>query len=282
MAEEARHLETGISDDGASFTILEDDGSLDGITDPDGTKDDGTKDDGKKDQKTEEEFFDFDKVPEDQREALKDAYGKMQTAYKDKTKNFADLQERAGMVDTLVEKLNNLSTAVSSQSQGIKSKEEKVDQKEERALKFQFEEKDYYKPVFEEIAGLVSNLRNDIHEMRQGNETDKKTTFTNGVKSFFADNKVEKEVVVQMDQIAAEMGPGVYKNLPKLVKIAKLDLGLPIGEKTQITNTNTQKRVGVKRQVESESRKARDIQIKPANTIEEAWNQSEKQLKEQQ
>lgn len=282
MSEEARHIETGISDDGTSFTIMEDDGSLEGITDPDGTKDDGTKDGVKKDQKTEEEFFDFDKVPEDQREALKDTYGKMETAFKEKTKNFADLQERAGMVDTLVEKLNNLSTVVSSQSQGAKQEQEKVDRKEEKALKFQFEEKDYYKPVFEEIAGLVTNLRTDIAGMKQGFETDKKTSFADGVKTFFADNKVEKEVVVQMDRIAAEMGPGVYKNLPKLVKIAKVDLGLPIGEKTQTVNTSTQKRVGVKRQVESESRKARDIQTKSANTIEEAWNQSEKQLKDQQ
>jgi len=278
MSEEAKHLETGISDDGTSFIILKDEDNLDEIIDDDKKDDDKN---GKKDQIIEEEFFDFDKVPKDQQDAFKETYGKMQTAFKDKTKNFADLQERAGMVDALVEKLNGISAAVSSQSQSKKPEEKVVDRKEEKVLNFKFEEKDYYQPVFEEIAGLVSGLKQDISSMKQGFETDKTTTFQQGVRNYFNENKVEKNVVVQMDRIAAEMGPSVYKSLPRLVKMAKMDLGLPLENKTQIASTKTQKRVGVKRQVESGNRRARDIDTKPAQSITEAWNQAEQQLKNQ-
>lgn len=278
MAEGIKHLETGVSDDGTSFTVIEDDGSLGGISGEGEGEGEGDK---KKD--TEEYFFDFDKIPEDQRTAFKDTFEKMQTAYKDKTKGAPELQQKADMVDTLVDRLNNLSSAVSSQSQVVKPEEVKTGQKkEEQAIKFQFEEKDYYRPAFEEIAGLVSQLRDDIGSIKQGYNTDKQTTFTKGVKSFFSENKVEKKVVTQMDQIASEMGPGVYNNLPKLLKMAKMDLNIPLENKTKTTiNTEPHKKVGIKRQVESGSRKARDIEIKPAGTIREAWEQSEKQLRDQ-
>ena len=275
MAKGAR-LETGISDDGESFTVLAESDELDDVT-GDAVKDDEPGD------TEEEEFFDFDKIPEDQREGLKGTFEKMQTAFKEKTKGNADLEERAGMVDTLVEKLNTLSTAVSSATQEKKPDETPVDKTKERALKFEFEQKDYYQPAFEELAGLISDLKTEITGVRTGIDTDKQTTFADRVNNFFDEAKLDKTVVKQMDNIAGKMGRGVYNDLPRLAKLAKMELGLPTETKTKIDNVTKlpQKRVGVKSQVESGSRRARDVEKKDAQTITEAWDQSEAQLRKQ-
>ena len=255
--------------------MLEDSDDLDDVT-GDNVEDDKTGD------TEEEEFFDFDKIPEDQRAGLKGTFEKMQTAFKEKTKGHADLEERAGMVDILVEKVNNLSAAVSSKTQEVEPGKTTVDTTKERDLEFQFEDKDYYAPAFKEIVGLISDLKAEVTGVRTGIDADKKESFSDRATKFFDSAKLDQSVIRKMDDIARTMGKGVYNDLPKLAKLAKVELGVPLEKETIVTNPivkKPQKRIGIKSQVESGSRRTRDVEVKSANSIEEAWNQSEKQLK---
>ena len=266
-----REVDVGISDDGQKFTVVEED-------------DENLENLGEEEEETEKDkefFFDFDKVPEDQRDAFKETFGKMQESYKTKTKDVTDLQSKAALVNSLVDRVNALSSAV-SQSQGVQPRSDVGSGKpaeEQHGLKFKFEEGDYYRPVFEELTGLVSGIKTDIEGLK-GNFAERiKTDFQTTVKNFFSQNKVDKDEVVQMDNIAARMGTGVYNDLSALRKLARLELNKPSLDKKETVSIASRKRVGIKRQVESSSQSSRDIESKPVTSIREAFDKATRDLR---
>lgn len=280
MADE--DIETGLSDDFSTYTIVKDDGKLENIED----EGESGKGEGEGEGEGEETFFDLEEVlknvPEDQHKGVSEAYEKMQTAFKTKMSGIANMQQQAGLVNALVEKLK----AVPSQTQVQPEIKPKVDE-EGKGLKFKFEDKDYYEPVFKEMVGLISGLQKSIDSMQTGYEVDRKVDFQTGVKNFFSQNKTElvPNIIQKMDEIAMEYGKDakgnfvMYQNLPRLLKMAKTDLG--IKDKTTPINTKKSK-VGVKRQIESQSRKKVSTQEKPAQSMREAWDQAEEQLSQQE
>ena len=76
-----------------------------------------------------------------------------------------------------------------------------------------------------------------------------------------------------MDEISKAMGSGVYNDLPRLLKIAKSELGIrDIPQGRPRPNENNI--------VEFRGRKKSDSTVdqRPAKTMEEAWNRAQEQL----
>lgn len=282
-------IETGLNDDFTSFTVLNDDGNLDDIQDDgdldgdqNGNQDDGNQDDN---QDGNQPFFDIDNVlqgvPEDKKEEVTGIFDKMQKAFDTKTKERGDaVSQQNSLISSLVDRLKG--TPLQNQNADVtKPGKPSV---EESGLQFKFEDKDYYEPVFKEIVGLISKMNNSISSMKQGYADDQSTSFSNGIKKFFSDekNNVTENVIRKMDEIAAEYGKDskgnfiMFKNLPRLLKMAKSDLGVE-DKVTKIPQKNNS-RVGVKRQIESRSRRKSNIPNKVASTMQQAWELAEDQL----
>jgi len=277
----AEKIEPGLNDDFSEYTIIKDDGTLDNI------QADEDEEGEEENQIEDKEFADLDEVvkslpkdlPEDQREAISKAFEKVQTAYKNKLSKIESIQNQADFANALVEKLKQ---AVPPQTQSPVEKKQTVEEK--KGLRFKFEDNDYYKPAFEEIASSMSEIQKSIDELRTGVSTDKKANFQKEVRTFFSQNKVTPAIIQKMDEIATEYGDDadgnkiMYKNLPRLMKMAKVELGIKdtVPKKKQSTN--------VKRQVESSSnRKSVNMTTqKTPKTVKEAWDLAEEQLAEQQ
>ena len=266
MSLEENEVQSGLSDDLNTFTVIKDEDGLDNIdeyTPPDDNREpvDNTSEDG---------FFDINTVPEDQREAVTATYGKMKTAFDEKMSGVnATQQQQTATINALVEKLKGV------QSQGQPAT--KPDVPTEREMQFKFEKGDYYKPAFDEVADLVSGLTNTLDGLKNGYMQDKQAYLETNVKSFFARNKVSPQVLGKMDEIAVEFGKDnegnfiAHRNLPRLLKMAKSDLGV-VDKPTPRPNPRNQ--------VESSTKKRGTVQRKPANSMQEAWKQAESMLKE--
>ena len=266
-------IQSGLNDELTEFTVLEDNDSISNI-DAEKENQEESEENQTSNLDDEDTFFDINEIPEDQREAFSGTYGKMQKAFKDKTaKNDGEQQRQAALVNTLVEKLN---ATVSSQQ--APPGEKSIDAAEKRRMKFKFEEGDYYKPAFEEIAGVLSGLATTMEGLKTGYLKDRQTDYQESIKTFFSSNKVNPVVVKKMDEIALEYGKDVngnfvaFKNLPKLHRLAKKELGML---------TNVPNKPNQRNQVESKSRnRSTPVREKPAETMQEAWKQAEQQLRE--
>uniref|UniRef100_A0A6M3KYW5 Uncharacterized protein n=1 Tax=viral metagenome TaxID=1070528 RepID=A0A6M3KYW5_9ZZZZ len=267
----------GLSDDLSTFTVIKEDDSLENISEEQNLDTDGNV------ISTEElpNFFDLDKVPEAQRELVKPIFEQMQTAFKAKMGEADGLKTQLDLVTDLVKKMN----VAPSQSQVLKPSETVDKGAEQTGLKFKFQEDDYYKPVFEELATLISGIKGSVDGVNQKVVADSQATFQSNVKKFITDNKIQPAVLVKMDQIAESFGKDargnyvLYNDLSRLHTLAKTELGIAVKPNTSNVNTNTKPHV--KRQLETVTIKKGIADDKPANSMADAWNQAKEQLANQ-
>ena len=211
----------------------------------------------------EESFFDMSSIPEDQREAFSETFEKMQSAYKSKTTGLDALQHKTEVVDALINKLNETTPTQ-------KATQETVVEPKEKGLDFEFEDGDYYEKPFQQVTDMVKDLKAEMSKMQTSSETKTQSDFKTKVTGFFNDNKVDNKVIAQMDAIAGELGNQAYNNLPRLLNLAKMELGIDLKPKTT-PKPNPRSRVEHKTM-----RKA--VQHKEPNSMAEAWAQAEDQL----
>lgn len=70
-----------------------------------------------------------------------------------------------------------------------------------------------------------------------------------------------------MDEIAKSFGPGAYNDLERLHKLAKAELGIREAPVTQQKKENVF-------QFSNRSKRDSNVEVKPAKTMLEAWNQA--------
>jgi len=206
-------------------------------------------------------FFDINSIPEDQREMFSETFEKMQAAYEEKTTGIDALQHKTEVVDALIKKLNDTDQ---------KPIQKNVLEPKGKEFDFEFEDGDYYAKPFQQVTDLVKDLKNDISNMKTNSEKKEHSNFQEKVRGFFNENKVDNKVITQMDAIAGELGPSAYNNLPRLLNLAKMELGIDLTPKT------TPKAKPRSRVENKTMRKA--VQHKEPSSMTEAWALAEEQL----
>jgi hypothetical protein len=113
---------------------------------------------------------------------------------------------------------------------------------------------------------------------------DKVQTKEEKMKSFFRENKLPKEVVQKMDEIAQELGGGgkAYDNLPRLLKLAKYELGISDTQKQKNEDDIPRNRDRGKRTVfEFSSSRKSGVEKPVIKSMLDAWNAAEDQLRQE-
>ncbi len=202
------------------------------------------------------------------------------------TKLLGELKERTTQLDGLKNNAD-LANAIKGLKESFSKpvEEEKSDDDSDNDNPFKeltFEEGDYYRkflePIMLSIRGINKQLKNiagDVSETRA-------SSWKNSVKDFIIREKLSKEIVLKMDELAKSMGVGVYNDLPRLSKLAKMELGLDnkkIPENNDEDDELNQKRKNIVNF--SRRRSASDILPPKVNTMAEAWDAAEDQLAEQ-
>lgn len=200
---------------------------------------------------------------------------------KDKTAKLGSLSERADIADAL-KQIASTTAAV------VKGKESASDvEKPEEVDLFKdvkFEDGDYYQKYFKSVFQGINQLNKAIKGISDSVQNGEKESFINTAKRFVKENKLPKEVVLKMDEIAKELGPGVYKNLPLLSKMAKLELGIkdekPRSEE-KIDDGDDNPASSRKRSVEMSNRRKGQVNKKPVTSMADAWDKAEEELTEE-
>ena len=106
----------------------------------------------------------------------------------------------------------------------------------------------------------------------------KKTTWVETVKTFVKQERLSDDVVLKMDELAKSMGAGVYNDLPRLAKLAKLELG--IKDKADKKDDDDGDIEQKKRNVVNftNRRKGADVKKVPVKSMMDAWNAAEDDL----
>lgn len=276
-----KELNVGISEDGQDFTIVVDDDSLSGIR-PEGEEEEEEEVEGELEKK--EPLFNKEEllkdVPEEHKQAILNVITNAEGIVSSKLAGMDALRTKAEMTEALLERL---SAAQSNVQQAVAPAIDSSKDKPKLEDSFQFEEKDYYAPFFKKLLGVIEGLETKVDGVQSSFTQSAQDTLKGNVRTFFASNKVDRPVIAKMDEIAQEYGKDekgnfvMYHNLPRLLKMAKTDLGLSVSEKPK-----NRPKVNPKKQVESGSlrKSVKTVAEKPAQTMMEAFDQTLEQLNE--
>ena len=283
-----REIDVGISEDGKNFTVVTDDDSLTGITDDEEEvelDDDGNEivhedESGDKDEPLFDKETLLKDVPEEHKAALLNVISQAEGVISSKLTEADAWKAKAEMTEVLLEKLSTITQRGTQESTHAAAPKEKPKLEES----FKFEENDYYAPLFKKMLGVIEGLESKIDGVQASNTQDKVETLKGTVRGFFAANKVDRPVIAKMDEIAQDYGKDAegnfvaYKNLPRLLNLAKSELGIS----TVKPKPKARPKVNPRKQIESGSlrKSVRTIADKPAGTMMEAFNQTLEQLNE--
>lgn len=265
-------LEGFLSDDGQSFTsLVESDDVDEGKPNDDGTSVDKSVASDQIDQLLGK--IKIESLPEDQRTLftqLSETIKNMKTELSGVKKD----SDIGAVLQKIVERLNQSpGTSTTVDKQVPVKKDRLVDQ-----LKFDNPEQDYYAPHLKMLASAIDKMADNIDGIGKRFDESTKNTFVKNVQSFVRINKIPETVIRKMDEIAREFGPGAYNNLERLHKYAKVELGI----KDAPTNLRVVEGGDRKKAVEFRGKRRTEsvMDNKPAKTMQEAWDQAERQLAE--
>jgi histidyl-tRNA synthetase len=245
-----------LSDDGTEFTRF--------VEDKD-TNDDGNVSDSGNEQPSGIDDIikglNVDELPEAQRPLV----SKLIESFKATAAEVNNLKEKAGLAEVLERTVAQLKTTQVSTVQ--KTDGEKVAAKLAENLKF--EDKDYYAPFFKQIADAIDNINGEVKSLKEVRQQDKASDFASKVQSFVKTNKLPKEVIVQMDEIAKVMGPNAYSDLDRLLKYAKADLGIKDAPVIDINKNRGNNRFEMRT-----VRRQSNVSDKPINTMADAMEKA--------
>jgi hypothetical protein len=257
-----------VSDDGSQFTVYEEEGNTPPVIDESGMEDFADDDPIG----TLVKQVDVSKLPEDQKPII----SKLTEALKTMSAEVGNLKKNAEITDVL-KQLVETKQASRKMENGETDGEKVVKKLSEQ---FTFEDKDYYAPFFKQLADAVDNVNSEIGNVRKEITNSKASSFQEKVMSFVTSNKIPEKVIVQMDRIAKEIGPGAYNNLDRLHKMAKLDLGIKDAPRVDLEKKNNDLNGrfaarGVRRNRDSGN-------DKPATSMREAFNKALEQLEDEE
>ncbi len=254
-----------ISEDGTEFTVHQHIDNKEEIIDDDLSQEG--------DDITKLINIDVSTIPEEHRQT----FTKLVDTLKGMTAEVSTLKEKVGLTDVLKQLAAGKSDITSKTDDGL-TKAEKVVKKLSEELTF--EEKDYYAPIFKKLADAIeariNEVREEVANVKNESQKDKVSSFEEKVRKFVSDNKIPPKVIIQMDNIAKEMGKGVYNNLEKLYKLAKLDLGI----KDNVINfKDKQPNINGRVEMRGSMRKSNtQVNDKPVKTMEDAMGKAMEQL----
>jgi len=214
--------------------------------------------------------MDVSKLPEEHQDNIKHLLGTV----KDQIAQIGTLQNKVDTSEILLQNLRQPDT-----QEPVGKVEDKVSQ-EKLADGMKFDKDDYYAEHFKSLAGAIDLMANRIENLTTQTEIDKRVTFESGVKDFLVTNKVAPEVVARMDAIARDFGTQVYKNLPKLLKTAKLELGVKDNETktTQPGAKDKTKPPTKKRTIDSGGMKKTVTEPRKIDSMADAFEQAQEDL----
>lgn len=192
----------------------------------------------------------------------------------------ADLKQKSEMLDglkknsDLADAIKGLKTSVDG-SRGTVPGDKKVAEKKKLLEDVKFEDKDYYKQFFDPLIEAINKLDDRIDALGGEVIKTKTSTWQDRVVRFISDEKLPKEVVEKMDELARTMGGGVYNDLPRLAKLAKLELGIST-KKVDLEEKKTV--VKKKGAVEMSSTRKTSSAKKPIKSMSDAWDAAETSL----
>jgi hypothetical protein len=206
-------------------------------------------------------------------EAQRPIFTKLIEAFKSTSTEIGSLKEKANLAEVLERTVAQLN-ANQQQTNVNKNQTQGEQVVSKLSEKLKFEDKDYYAPFFKELAGAIDSLTERVDGSVKVFQGDKVAAFEQKVKDFVRSNNIPKQVIVQMDEIAKEMGPGAYKNLDKLYKYAKAELGIKDTPVIDINSRKPQNRV----EMRNSRRPATSFSDKPVKTMQDAWNKAQGDL----
>lgn len=252
-----------ISDDGSEFTVFKsDDENFN--PDDDLNLDDSQGDDGAPDILKD---IDISKIPEEQRPAIE----KVLEIFKQQSTQISELKKNSDLTTVLKQIASARQVPPPDNRQPLPPEKKKG-----FADDLQFEQDDYYAKFFKQLADSVGMKLNDLESKLNNNLAE---TTREKALDFISKNKVPQEVIVRMDEIAAEMGINPTKNLNRLYQMAKIDLGI---KDTPVIDLEKKKRDLNGRLNMRNFHGTKDYSSKPVKTMEDAWGQAEDQLADEE
>lgn len=194
----------------------------------------------------------------------------------------ADLKHKSEMLDglkknsDLADAIKGLKTSVDG-SKGIVSSDKNIVAEKKKLLgDIKFEEKDYYAQFFAPLIEAINKLDDRIDGLGGEVVKSRNATWQDRVVRFISDEKLPKEVVAKMDELARTMGGGVYNDLTRLAKLAKMELGIADTKKVDVEEKKTV--VRKKGAVEMSSTRKTSSAKKPIKSMSDAWDAAETSL----
>lgn len=254
-----KEINEGVSDDGQSFVrIIEDDDILheDNV--------DEHTDENESPIDTILKKIDVSTLPEEQK-----------ALFKELTETIKGRSSKDDSVETQNSTVEVLKQMV-AQLQDLKKPKENADDappKKKLAESLTFEKDDFYAPYFKQVASALDLLIEKQESLETARNEDKRQSFQEKAVSFIKSNNLSSKVVAKMDEIAKTMGSGVYNDLPRLVTLAKSELGIrDVPKKKEIPDRKNVFEFRGRRKSES------NVDQKPAKTMQEAWDMALDQL----
>lgn len=252
------YLEDGLSDDGKTFTKLVE------MDDEGIGQDDGGDDTG---EMGFDEMLNVDvnSLPEEHR----DMFVKMREKL---SGSVAELNAIRGKADTTEKIALELARRRDTGTPPAETKPKKL------AESLKFEENDYYAPFFKALAGALDNITEQISSEKVNAVRSQQTTIQTNAKKYIAENKLTPTIVSKMDEIAGEFGTHLYQDLPRLHKLARVELGLP--SSTKPSNQPVIRKPS-NRTIESGNFRKAQGEPKKVATMKDAFIQAEEALSKQ-
>jgi Sec-independent protein translocase protein TatA len=213
-----------------------------------------------------------DAFPEEQREVVSKLVETIK-GMKSELSSVKKDSDTTTVLQKLIDRLNQPNIQQQQHNDEHPKREKLVDQ-----LKFDDPEKDYYAPHLKMLAEAIDKVLDNVDGIGKRFDDNTKNTFVERVQTFIKSNKLPEQVIKRMDEIAKSFGPGAYNDLGRLCKYAKAELGIkdtPTNQRQ--TESNGRKNIF---EFSGKRRSEQNIDVKPAKTMQEAWNQAENALAE--
>jgi hypothetical protein len=253
-----------VTEDGKSFTVIKDiDDNINDNNDDDLNNDDPMSLVNK---------VDLTQIPEAQRPVFSKIIDTLKTVLPE----IGSLKEKGDIAETLRKTLETI-----SDQRNTKTNDGNEPQPKPKLVdSLKFEEGDYYAPFFKQLAGVLDNINESIDGLGSEVKRGQVLSFQDKVISYIKNNDVPKNVVLKMDELAKSMGNGVYNDLPRLRKLALIELGIPEKKpEDKINNVNDK----TKNSFETRNRQRSPLHINKTapKSMMEAWDRAEQQLAEE-
>ncbi|HBH13812.1 MAG TPA: hypothetical protein DDX29_11995 [Clostridiales bacterium] len=261
-----------ISDDGRTLTVFVEEGN-------DIVEDKGGNDiqDGMDDLVN----FDVSKVPEEHR----NIFEQLVNSVKEQKLSIDNLKTRSDMVDLMKTMLERKQVSVQDDKPEPKKREKLVD-------KLKFADDDYYAPFFKVIAGALDEIVESQVNNARVVESESKQAFETRFRSYLTDNKLTREVIAKMDELASTLGDAslgyknpAFKDLKRLHKLACAELGIKFGEESvkkiddsKKNQNDNQRKPNPKNRIEMSSSRKGEQEPKKINSMKDAFEKAKEDL----